>query len=48
MHEFRDEIILVVKFLLLFTHFCPDEISSWDEAKKKRRVNTSSGDKTLQ
>ena len=24
-----------------------DEISSWDEKKKKRRVNTSSGDEIL-
>ena len=33
--------------VLLFTRFCRDEISSRDEKKKKRRVNTSSRDEIL-
>ena len=47
----------MVKCLLLFTHFCRDEISSRmkdrnqissrDEKKKIRRVNTSSRDEIL-
>ena len=37
----------MVKCLLLFTRFCRDEISSRDEKKKKRRVNTSSRDEIL-
>ena len=47
----------MVKCLLLFTHLCRDEISSRmkdrnqissrDEKKKKRRVNTSSRDEIL-
>ena len=37
----------MVKCLLLFTRFCRDEISSRDDKKKKRRVNTSSWDEIL-
>ena len=37
----------MVKCLLLFTRFCQDEISSRDEKKKKRHVNTSSRDEIL-
>ena len=37
----------MVQCLLLFTRSCRDEISSQDEKKKKRRVNTSSWDEIL-
>ena len=37
----------MVKCLLLFTRFCRDEISSQEEKKKKRHVNTSSWDEIL-
>ena len=37
----------MVKCLLLFTRFCRDEISSQDEKRQKRSVNTSSGDEIL-
>ena len=37
----------MVKCLLLFTRFCRDEISSQDEKKKKKLVNTSSQDEIL-
>ena len=37
----------MVKCLFLFTRFCRDEISSRDEKKEKRRVNTSSWDEIL-